>query len=168
MHPIKLLTKYEKNYTSKFFTFSWVSLTPLINIHLWISPQIFKKIWNGPNGIFRSPGKTDTWKNLKLKISCQTPFNCEENGDHNRSPEEHLKDKTTRGSFLYLKSLSTFVKIFGFRLVAQPLQSYNSISLYKVFEKIMLSSELSKKILADWCWTPVTLSWFVFVIILSH
>ncbi len=39
-----------------------MSLTPLINIHSRISPQIFKKIWNGPNGILRGPGDTDLWK----------------------------------------------------------------------------------------------------------
>ncbi len=39
-----------------------MSLTPLINIHLWISSRIVEKIWNGPNGILRGPGDTDLWK----------------------------------------------------------------------------------------------------------
>ncbi len=50
-----------------------MSLTPLIKIHS--RPQIFEKIWNGPNGILRGPWDTDLWKKLKAKISCQTPFN---------------------------------------------------------------------------------------------
>ncbi len=48
--------------------------TPLINIDSRISSRIFEKNWNGPDGI-RGPG--EHWlieKNLKLKISCQTPF----------------------------------------------------------------------------------------------
>jgi hypothetical protein len=36
-----------------------LSLTPLINIHSRISPRIFEKIRNGPNGILRGPGDTD-------------------------------------------------------------------------------------------------------------
>ncbi len=44
-------------------------------IHLQISPQIFDKIKNGPNGILGGLGDTVHEKNLKLKISCQTPFN---------------------------------------------------------------------------------------------
>ncbi len=45
-----------------FSLFLPVFLTPLINIHSRISPQIFKKIWNGPNGILRGLGDTDLWK----------------------------------------------------------------------------------------------------------
>jgi hypothetical protein len=36
-----------------------VSLTPLINIHSRISPRIFEKIRNGPNGILRGPRESD-------------------------------------------------------------------------------------------------------------
>ncbi len=50
-----------------------VSSTPQINIHSRIYPRIFQKNRNGPNGILRGPGKTDS-KILKLKISYQTPF----------------------------------------------------------------------------------------------
>ncbi len=35
-------------------------------------PKNIRKIWNGVYGIM---GKTDSWKNLKLKISCHCPFN---------------------------------------------------------------------------------------------
>jgi hypothetical protein len=61
-------------YLKIFLFFSPVSLTPLINIHSRISPRIFEKIRNGPNGILRGPRDTDLWKNLKAKVSCQTPF----------------------------------------------------------------------------------------------
>ncbi len=33
-----------------------------------------EKILNGPNGTLGGPGDKDSWKNLKSKISCQTPF----------------------------------------------------------------------------------------------
>ncbi len=52
-----------------------VSLTPVININSQISLRIFKKIQKGSNGILGGLGDTDSWKkNLKSKISCQTPF----------------------------------------------------------------------------------------------
>ncbi len=52
-----------------------VSLTPLINIHSRISLQIFQKIQNGPIGVLGGgPGDTDSCKNMRSKISCQTPF----------------------------------------------------------------------------------------------
>ncbi len=51
-----------------------MSLTPVINVNSVISPRIFEKIRNGPKGILLGPGDTDSWKNLKSKISCQTPF----------------------------------------------------------------------------------------------
>jgi hypothetical protein len=60
-----------------FYLFSPVSLTPLINIHSRISPRIFEKIRNGPNGILTDSGARGTLfyeKNLMSKISCQTPF----------------------------------------------------------------------------------------------
>jgi hypothetical protein len=37
-----------------------VSLTPMINIHSRISPQIFEKIRNGLNGILGGPGDNDS------------------------------------------------------------------------------------------------------------
>ena len=39
-----------------------VSLTPVANRELRISPRIFEKIRNGPNGILRGWGETDSWK----------------------------------------------------------------------------------------------------------
>ncbi len=73
MHSSKLLTKYEKNLHKNFPLFSLVSLTPLINIDSRISPRIFEKIRNGPNGTLKARGTLIYEKNLKLKISGQTP-----------------------------------------------------------------------------------------------
>ncbi len=52
----------KKKLFQNFSLFSPVSLTPLKNIPSGISPRIFEKIWNGPNGILRGPGDTDLWK----------------------------------------------------------------------------------------------------------
>jgi hypothetical protein len=56
----------EKIYFKIFLFFSQVSLTPLI--HSQISPQIFVKIRNGPNGMIRGPGDTDLWKKSDVEI----------------------------------------------------------------------------------------------------
>ncbi len=37
-----------------------VSLIPVVNLKLRISPRIFEKIRNGPNGILKSLGETDS------------------------------------------------------------------------------------------------------------
>ncbi len=55
-----------------------VSLTPVANIEFRISPQIFEKIRNDPNGILRGLGETDNEKNQKSKISWHCPFNDDE------------------------------------------------------------------------------------------
>jgi hypothetical protein len=44
-----------------------VSLTPVANLELWISPQIFEKIWNGLNEIFWDGGENDSWKEPEEK-----------------------------------------------------------------------------------------------------
>ncbi len=51
-----------------------VSTTPVVNFELRISPQIFEKIRNGPNGILWGRGKLIDEKNQKRKISWQCPF----------------------------------------------------------------------------------------------
>jgi hypothetical protein len=51
--------KIKKIIPQNFFQLIPVSLTPVINIHLRLSPRIFEKIRNGPNGILRGPGDTD-------------------------------------------------------------------------------------------------------------
>jgi hypothetical protein len=51
-----------------------VSMTLVVHLELRISPQIFEKIRNGPNGITRGGGKLIHVENLKLKISWHCPF----------------------------------------------------------------------------------------------
>ncbi len=48
--------------------------TMVVHLELRIFLQIFKKISNGPNGILRGLGETDSWKNWKSKISWHCPF----------------------------------------------------------------------------------------------
>ncbi len=52
-----------------------VLTTPVVHLELQISPRIFEKICNGPIGILRGLGQTDSWKkNQKSKISWHCPF----------------------------------------------------------------------------------------------
>ncbi len=44
-----------------------VSLTPVVNFELGISPRIFEKVRNGPNGILWGWGETDWWKKPEAK-----------------------------------------------------------------------------------------------------
>ncbi len=58
-----------------FFHFLLVSTTPVV--HLELRPAKFGKIRNGPNGILRGLGETDSLKTPeKLKISWHCPFNA--------------------------------------------------------------------------------------------
>ena len=50
-----------------FFHLPPVSLTPVANLELRISPRIFEKIWNGPNGIIRGLGETGSRKKPEAK-----------------------------------------------------------------------------------------------------
>jgi hypothetical protein len=50
-----------------FFYLPPVSLTPVANLELRISPRIFEKIRNGPNGILRGLGETDSRKKPEAK-----------------------------------------------------------------------------------------------------
>jgi hypothetical protein len=43
-----------------FFHLPLVSLTPVANLELRISPRIFENILNGPNAIIRGLGETDS------------------------------------------------------------------------------------------------------------
>jgi hypothetical protein len=47
-------------------------MTPVPHLELWISPRIFGKNWNGPNGILRVLRETDSWKNPEVKKYCGT------------------------------------------------------------------------------------------------
>ncbi len=51
-----------------------VSLIPVVHLDLQISPRIFEKIWNGPNGILWGWGKLIDEKNQKQKISSHCPY----------------------------------------------------------------------------------------------
>jgi hypothetical protein len=51
-----------------------VSATPVVHLELRISPRIFEKIRNGPIGILRGLGETDSSKKQKSKISWHCPF----------------------------------------------------------------------------------------------
>ncbi len=42
-------------------------LPPVVHLELQISLRIFEKIWNGPNGILRGLGETDSWKKPEVK-----------------------------------------------------------------------------------------------------
>ncbi len=44
-----------------------VSITPVVHPELRISLRIFKKIRDGPNGIFRGLGETDSWKKPEVE-----------------------------------------------------------------------------------------------------
>jgi hypothetical protein len=44
-----------------------VSLTPVANLELRISPRIFEKIRNGPYSVIRGLGETDSWKKAEAK-----------------------------------------------------------------------------------------------------
>ncbi len=50
-----------------FFHLPPVSLTPVANLELRISPRIFEKICNNPNGIIRGFGETDSRKKPEAK-----------------------------------------------------------------------------------------------------
>jgi hypothetical protein len=43
-----------------YFHLPLVSMTSVVHIELRISPRIFEKIRNGPNGILRGLGETDS------------------------------------------------------------------------------------------------------------
>ncbi len=57
-----------------FFHLPPVSTTAVVYLELRVSLQIFEKIRNGPNGILRGLGETESWKNQKSKISWHCPF----------------------------------------------------------------------------------------------
>ncbi len=53
---------------------SAVLLIPVVHLDLRISPRIFEKIWNGPNGILWDWGKLIHEKNQKQKILWHCPL----------------------------------------------------------------------------------------------
>ncbi len=66
--PKGVQTKLLKFFCLKvFFYLPPVSLTPVANLELRISPRIFEKIRNDPNGIIRGLGETDLRKKPEAK-----------------------------------------------------------------------------------------------------
>ncbi len=61
-----------------FFHLPPVSTTPVAHLELRISPRIFEKIHNGPNGILRVLEETDSWKKPDSKNSWHCPFSSEQ------------------------------------------------------------------------------------------
>ncbi len=57
-----------------FFHLPPVSTTSVVHLDLQISPRIFEKIHNGPNGILRGLGETDSRKNQKSKSRDTVPL----------------------------------------------------------------------------------------------
>ncbi len=70
-----------------FFHLPPVSLTPVANLGLRISLRVLEKIRNGPNGIIRGLGETDSRKKQKQKISWHCPFKLLPKHRINRIPE---------------------------------------------------------------------------------
>ncbi len=50
-----------------FFHLQPGSTTPVAHLELRIPVQILEQIWNGPNGINRGLGETDSWKKPEAK-----------------------------------------------------------------------------------------------------
>jgi hypothetical protein len=66
--PKDVQTKLLKFFFFKvFFHLPLVSLTPVANLELRISPRIFEKIQNGPYGIVRGWGETGSRKKPEAK-----------------------------------------------------------------------------------------------------
>jgi hypothetical protein len=78
---ITFLQAHENNIRviSNFFQNSWIYSQVKVH-HLWCTLnceyfcEFSKKTLNGPNGILRSLGETDSWKKQKSKISWHSPF----------------------------------------------------------------------------------------------
>ncbi len=78
--PNSISTK--TSYLEIFPHFSALSLTLGINLYFWISPRFFVKIWKmAPREYSGVRGKPIHEKNLKSKISCQTPFKGRQDWD---------------------------------------------------------------------------------------
>jgi hypothetical protein len=52
-----------------FFHLPPVSTTPVVHLELRISPRIFEKIRNGPKGLLRGLGETDSWKRVENLVT---------------------------------------------------------------------------------------------------
>ncbi len=78
--PLRILSGI-CNFVLEIFHFLPVSLTLVINLYFWISPRIFINIWNGPHGILRGLGETDSWKktwsqNSRVRLPLKEDLKC--------------------------------------------------------------------------------------------
>jgi hypothetical protein len=74
------MTRIDRDTGDKFFAGvvdTAEQLIPAINIHWRISPRIFEKVQSGPMEYLGAWGTLIHEKNLKSKISCQTPLDTE-------------------------------------------------------------------------------------------
>jgi hypothetical protein len=69
-------------------------------LELQISPRIFEKIRNDPNGILRGLGETDSRKNLKSNISWHCPFKKLTNETTNDERTSDTENGMTGAKFL--------------------------------------------------------------------
>jgi hypothetical protein len=73
-----------------FFHSPPVSLTPGANLELRISPRIFEKIRNGPNGIIRGLGETGSRKKLEAKNLVTLSFKDQERKIRHQNTACHM------------------------------------------------------------------------------
>ncbi len=69
--PREIIKKFQ---IEDFFHLPPVSLTPVTNLELRISPRVFEKIWNGSNGIIRGWGKLFMKKTRSKKSRDTVPL----------------------------------------------------------------------------------------------
>jgi hypothetical protein len=126
-----------------FLHLSQVSLTSVANLELWISPRIFEKIRNDPNGILRAWGKLIHEKNQKSKISWHCPCKDSKYTVYAFFPctvcALHLHCAVTRIQYheclvkIMVKVMSTSVLQFG--QLVNRLVGIVQYGIYYVFEK---------------------------------
>ncbi len=109
-----------------FFHLPPVLLTPVANLELRISPRIFEKIRNGPTGIIKSSGETDSRKKLEVKISDTVPLTWLERERKRKYPSPQLETNT------YICRLLTPLKA---HLITSYLWMHIGNSRYKSLEQ---------------------------------
>ncbi len=86
-----------------------VLFTPAININSQISPRIFEKIQNDPNGILMGLGDTDSWKKPELENLLSDSLSC------------YLKKKKNYASVILLQKCVFFMlHVTAFLIISLP------------------------------------------------